>query len=55
MTDGVCGSEEAAVSAVAAGEPMRVLERAIYRGPHYFSATPMIRVQLDLGSLEAWR
>ncbi len=33
---------------------MRVLERAIYRGPHYFSATPMIRVQLDLGSLEAW-
>src|SRR3954466_8010113 len=34
--------------------PVRVLERAVYRGPHYFSATPMIRMRLDLGSLEHW-
>lgn len=33
---------------------MRVLEKSIYRGPHLYSATPMIRVQLDLGTLEAW-
>ncbi|HEY8571527.1 cyanophycin synthetase [Phenylobacterium sp.] len=31
---------------------MRVLERAVYRGPHLFGPTPMIRVQLDLGPLE---
>src|SRR4051794_39221885 len=37
-----------------AHRPMRVLERAVYRGPHFFSATPMVRVQLDLGSLESW-
>src|SRR3954464_9892431 len=34
--------------------PVRVLERAVYRGPHYFSATPMIRMRLDLGALEDW-
>ena len=34
--------------------PMRVLEKSVYRGPHLYSATPMIRIQLDLGSLEAW-
>lgn len=34
--------------------PMRVLECAVYRGPHLFSARPMIRVQLDLGALEAF-
>lgn len=33
---------------------MRVLERAVYRGPHLFSQTPMIRIQLDLGALENW-
>lgn len=33
---------------------MKILEKAVYRGPHLFSATPMIRLQLDLGSLEAW-
>jgi cyanophycin synthetase len=33
---------------------MRVLEKGVYRGPHLFSATPMIRVQLDLGELENW-
>jgi len=32
---------------------MRVVERAVYRGPHLYSHTPMIRIQLDLGGLEA--
>ena len=27
---------------------MRVLETAVYRGPHLYSRTPMIRIQLDL-------
>jgi cyanophycin synthetase len=31
---------------------LRVLERAIYRGPHLYSATPMIRIQIDLGQFE---
>ena len=31
-----------------------VLETAVYRGPHYFSHTPMIRIQVDLGRLEDW-
>ena len=34
--------------------PLRVLERAVYRGPHLYSARPMIRLQLDLGQLEQW-
>ncbi|HEX8261332.1 MAG TPA: cyanophycin synthetase, partial [Allosphingosinicella sp.] len=33
---------------------MAVTEVAVYRGPHYFSHTPMIRIQLDLGRLEEW-
>jgi cyanophycin synthetase len=33
---------------------MRVLERGVYRGPHVYGRTPMVRVQLDLGALEAW-
>jgi len=32
--------------------PMQVTEVGVYRGPHYFSHTPMIRIQLDLGRLE---
>lgn len=31
---------------------MRILERSVYRGPHLYSATPMIRIQLDLGRFE---
>ena len=34
--------------------PMRVLETSVYRGPHLFGPTPMIRFRLDLGALEAW-
>ena len=33
---------------------MRVVETSTYRGPHLYSHRPMIRVQLDLGALEAW-
>jgi cyanophycin synthetase len=34
--------------------PMSVLEKGVYRGPHYYSHTPMIRIMLDLGRLEEW-
>jgi hypothetical protein len=27
--------------------PMRVIERGVYRGPHLYSLTPMIRIKLD--------
>jgi len=33
---------------------MRVLEKGVYRGPHLYSHTPMIRIQIDLGELEQW-
>ncbi len=36
------------------GRPMRLLETAVYRGPHLFSHRPMIRLQVDLGALEQW-
>ena len=35
-------------------QPLRVLEAGVYRGPHFYSHTPMIRIQLDLGRLEDW-
>lgn len=35
-------------------QPMRVLEKGVYRGPHLYSHTPMIRIMLDLGRLEDW-
>jgi cyanophycin synthetase len=31
---------------------MRILERGVYRGPHLWSATPMVRAMVDLGPLE---
>lgn len=31
---------------------MRVLERSVYRGPHLYSETPMVRFMLDLGAFE---
>lgn len=31
--------------------PLRIIEKAVYRGPHLFSATPMIRIKVDLGAL----
>jgi cyanophycin synthetase len=33
---------------------MRVLETALYRGPHLYASRPMVRIQLALGALEAW-
>jgi hypothetical protein len=33
-------------------QEMEVTEVGVYRGPHYYSHTPMIRIQLDLGRLE---
>jgi cyanophycin synthetase len=38
--------------AFAAAGPLRLLEKAVYRGPHLYSHFPMIRLQLDLGALE---
>lgn len=34
--------------------PMRILDYGVYRGPHLYSHTPMIRIQVDLGDLEEW-
>jgi hypothetical protein len=34
--------------------PAMVLEKGVYRGAHYYSLTPMIRIILDLGRLERW-
>lgn len=31
---------------------MKVVEAGVYRGPHLYSHRPMIRIQLDLGTLE---
>ncbi len=33
---------------------LEILERRVYRGPHLYSQRPMIRIQLDLGTLEAF-
>jgi len=33
---------------------MKVLESTVYRGPHLYSAQPMVRIQVDIGALEAW-
>jgi len=33
---------------------MSVNEVGVYRGPHYYSHTPMVRIQVDLGRLEEW-
>ncbi|HWH23079.1 MAG TPA: cyanophycin synthetase [Allosphingosinicella sp.] len=35
-------------------QPMRVIEKGVYRGPHYYSHTPMVRIMLDLGRMEDW-
>ena len=41
------------ISADVTPVPMRVLEKAVYRGPHLYGSLPKIRIQLDLGFLEA--
>lgn len=35
-------------------QKMRVLETGVYRGPHFYSHTPMVRIMLDLGRMEDW-
>jgi cyanophycin synthetase len=34
--------------------PASVSEVGVYRGPHFYSHAPMIRLQVDLGRLEGW-
>src|SRR3546814_8931044 len=36
------------------GVPMRVLNRSVYVGPSLYAHFPVIRLELDLGALEAW-
>ena len=33
---------------------MRILDRSIYVGPSHYARFPVIRLELDLGALEAW-
>jgi cyanophycin synthetase len=47
-------NDNAPIPVEGTARPMRVIERGVYRGPHLYSLTPMIRIKLDLGSLEAW-
>lgn len=34
--------------------PARVVQCNVYRGPHLYSHMPMVRIQVQLGELEAW-
>ena len=34
--------------------PVSVVETGVYRGAHYYSLTPMVRIQVDLGRMEDW-
>lgn len=47
-------AEELADGHPAVVRPMKVLESGVYRGPHFYSRIPMIRIQVDLGALEAF-
>ena len=33
---------------------MRILDRSVYVGPSLYAHFPVIRLELDLGALEAW-
>ena len=33
---------------------MRILDRSVYVGPSHYARFPVIRLELDLGALEAW-
>ena len=33
---------------------MRILDRSVYVGPSLYARFPVIRLELDLGALEAW-
>jgi cyanophycin synthetase len=47
-------ASDSAIAQPPVTRPMRILERSIYRGPHIYGRRPMIRIQVDLGSLEAF-
>src|SRR3954468_2121799 len=47
-------NEDDATRALTIGPQMAIAEVGVYRGPHYYSHTPMIRIQLDLGRMEAF-
>src|SRR3954469_16158907 len=46
--------DDATRALVISGSPTTVAEVGVYRGPHYYSHTPMVRIQLDLGRMEAF-
>ena len=46
--------QAAAIVGAAHVRALAILERSVYRGPHFFSNRPMIRIQVDLGTLEQW-
>ncbi|MGH1560240.1 hypothetical protein ACRAWD_26615 [Caulobacter segnis] len=50
----VCGSRNGLDRDHGQGRLMRIVETAVYRGPHFYSTQPMIRIRLDLGALEDW-
>ncbi|WP_458389535.1 cyanophycin synthetase [Sphingomonas sp. F9_3S_D5_B_2] len=54
MTRMFFGQPAEAAEAALIERPARVLETGVYRGPHYYSLTPMIRIMVDLGRLEGW-
>lgn len=41
-------------SSLSAPGGMRVLETAVYRGPHLYGSRPMVRLRIALGELEQW-
>ena len=41
------------VTAASPPAPLRILQRAVYRGPSIFAGDPMVRVTVDLGDLES--
>ncbi len=51
---GASGIGRIGMTATSGERVMQVLERSVYRGPHLYSATPMVRIRLDLGRMEDW-
>jgi cyanophycin synthetase len=48
------GNKSDPATAQLTAKQMAVTEVGVYRGPHYYSHTPMVRIQLDLGRLEEY-
>ena len=47
-------SEKKNASLVELSPELKVLGRAVYKGPHRYSEVPMVRIELDIGILESW-